>query len=135
MWINIIGSIPGLNGLDVLVFSYFLALFNKRTVQDPVKKLSKSLDRPRLIVMLCTSLVTSDKDTVISLAILNGIDFNVNERDEYLKVSSLIRKNEKNDNMNITEEKITQFQKNEEFILKNIYLAHSIDILEKKKLV
>ena len=59
----------------------------------------------------------SDKDTVISLAILNGIDFNVNERDEYLKVSSLIRKNEKNDNMNITEEKITQFQKNEEFIL------------------
>ena len=47
----------------------------------------------------------SDKDTVISLAILNGIDFNVNERDEYLKVSSLIRKNEKNDNMNITEEK------------------------------
>ena len=30
-------------------------------------------------------------DSVISLAILNGIDFDVNERDEYLRISSIIK--------------------------------------------
>ena len=34
-------------------------------------------------------------DSVISLAILNGIDFDVEERNEYLRVSTLIRKDEK----------------------------------------
>ena len=59
----------------------------------------------------------SDKDSVISLAILNGINFNVNERDEYLKLSSLIRKNEKIDQFELSKEKIDDFNKNEEFIL------------------
>ena len=35
-------------------------------------------------------------DSVISLAILNGIDFDVEERNEYLRVSSLMRKKAKN---------------------------------------
>ena len=59
----------------------------------------------------------SDKDSVISLAILNGINFNVNERDEYLKLSSLMRKNEKIDKFELSKEKIDDFNKNEEFIL------------------
>ncbi len=59
----------------------------------------------------------TDKDAVISLAILNGINFNVNERDEYLKISSSIRKNEKLDMINIDKKKIDEFQDNEEFLL------------------
>ena len=59
----------------------------------------------------------SDKDSVISLAILNGINFNVNERDEYLKLSSLMRKNEKIDKFELSKEKIDDFNNNEEFIL------------------
>jgi DNA gyrase subunit A len=56
----------------------------------------------------------TDKDAVISLAILNGINFNVNERDEYLKISSSLRKNEK---INIDKDKINEFKSNEEFLL------------------
>ena len=59
----------------------------------------------------------SDKDEVISLAILNGVNFNVNERDEYLKISSSFRKNEKIVSDVITDDKISKFTDNEEFIL------------------
>ena len=59
----------------------------------------------------------SEKDTVISLAILNGINFNVNERDEYLKISSAQRKNEKIDEINVSKDKINEFKDNEEFLL------------------
>ena len=59
----------------------------------------------------------SEKDAVISLAILNGINFNVNERDEYLKISSAQRKNEQINEINISEDKINEFKYNEEFIL------------------
>ncbi|MFL2661882.1 MAG: DNA gyrase subunit A [Alphaproteobacteria bacterium] len=59
----------------------------------------------------------TDKDAVISLAILNGINFNVNERDEYLKISSLLRKNEKIEKINIDKDKINEFKSNEEFLL------------------
>ena len=37
----------------------------------------------------------SNTDSIISLAILNGFDFVVEERDEYLKICSAERKNEK----------------------------------------
>ena len=56
-------------------------------------------------------------DSVISLAILNGIDFDVEERNEYLKVSSSIRKNEKFEMNSIGEEKFKILKENEEFIL------------------
>ena len=56
-------------------------------------------------------------DSVISLAILNGIDFDVEERNEYLRVSSLIRKNEKYDMSLLSEEKFNILKENEEFIL------------------
>ena len=59
----------------------------------------------------------TDKDAVISLAILNGINFNVIERDEYLKISSLLRKNEKIEKINIDKDKINEFKSNEEFLL------------------
>ncbi len=59
----------------------------------------------------------SEKDAVISLAILNGINFNVNERDEYLKISSAQRKNEKIDEINVSKDKINEFKDNEEFLL------------------
>ena len=59
----------------------------------------------------------SEKDTVISLAILNGINFNVNERDEYLKISSAQRKNEQIDEINVSKNKINDFKDNEEFLL------------------
>jgi DNA gyrase subunit A len=59
----------------------------------------------------------TDKDAVISLAILNGINFNVNERDEYLKISSSLRKNEKIEKINIDKDKINEFKSNEEFLL------------------
>jgi len=59
----------------------------------------------------------SEKDAVISLAILNGINFNVNERDEYLKISSASRKNEKIAKINIAKDKINEFKDNEEFLL------------------
>ncbi len=59
----------------------------------------------------------SEKDAVISLAILNGINFNVNERDEYLKISSAQRKNEQINEINISEDKINEFKYNEEFLL------------------
>ena len=51
------------------------------------------------------------------MAILNGIDFDVEERNEYLRVSSLIRKNEKYDMSLLSEEKFNILKKNEEFIL------------------
>ena len=56
-------------------------------------------------------------DSVISLAILNGIDFDVNERDEYLRISSLIRRNEKVENNELDESKLSNLKSNEEFIL------------------
>ena len=56
-------------------------------------------------------------DSVISLAILNGIDFDVEERNEYLRVSSLIRKNEKYDMSLLSQEKFNILKENEEFIL------------------
>ena len=59
----------------------------------------------------------SEKDAVISLAILNGINFNVNERDEYLKISSAQRKNEEIDEINVSKDKINEFKDNEEFLL------------------
>ena len=59
----------------------------------------------------------SKGDTVISLAILNGIDFDVTERDEYLRISTLMRKNEKIENNNLNDEKFKNLQENEEFIL------------------
>ena len=56
-------------------------------------------------------------DSVISLAILNGIDFDVEERNEYLRVSSLIRKKEKYEMSLLSEEKFNILKENEEFIL------------------
>ena len=56
-------------------------------------------------------------DSVISLAILNGIDFDVEERNEYLRVCSLIRKEEKYDMSLLSEEKFSILKDNEEFIL------------------
>ncbi len=56
-------------------------------------------------------------DHVISLAILNGFDFVVEERDEYLKISSAVRKNEKFEKIILDEEKINLLKSNEEFIL------------------
>ena len=59
----------------------------------------------------------SEKDAVISLAILNGINFNVNERDEYLKISSAQRKNEQINEINVSKDKTNEFKDNEEFLL------------------
>ena len=59
----------------------------------------------------------SKGDTVISLAILNGIDFDVSERDEYLRINTLMRKNEKIENNNLNDEKFKNLKENEEFIL------------------
>ncbi len=59
----------------------------------------------------------SKGDTVISLAILNGIDFDVTERDEYLRISALMRKNEKIENKNLENAKFESLKENEEFIL------------------
>ncbi len=56
-------------------------------------------------------------DSVISLAILNGIDFDVNERDEYLRISLSLRKKEKIENNTLAEDKFKTLQQNEEFIL------------------
>ena len=56
-------------------------------------------------------------DSVISLAILNGIDFDVEERNEYLKVSTLIRKDEKYEMKLLSDEKFKILKENEEFIL------------------
>ena len=56
-------------------------------------------------------------DSVISLAILNGIDFDVEERNEYLKVSTLIRKGEKYEMKLLSDEKFKILKENEEFIL------------------
>ena len=59
----------------------------------------------------------SKNDSVISLAILNGIDFDVEERNEYLKVSTLIRKDEKYEMKLLSDEKFKILKENEEFIL------------------
>ena len=59
----------------------------------------------------------SKGDSVISLAILNGVDFDVNERDEYLKISSSLRKNENLSSQSNDNEKFSNFSSNEEFIL------------------
>jgi len=56
-------------------------------------------------------------DSVISLAILNGIDFDVEERNEYLRVSTLIRKDEKYEMKLLSDEKFKILKENEEFIL------------------
>jgi len=56
-------------------------------------------------------------DSVISLTILNGIDFDVEERNEYLKVSTLIRKGEKFEMKLLSDEKFKILKENEEFIL------------------
>ena len=59
----------------------------------------------------------SKGDNVISLAILNGIDFDVSERDEYLRISSLERKKEKIENNTLDNKKLEDLRFNEEFIL------------------
>ena len=59
----------------------------------------------------------STNDSVISLAILNGFDFDVEERDQYLKICTAIRKNESFDKSKLSEDKIKLLKENEEFIL------------------
>ena len=59
----------------------------------------------------------SKDDSVISLAILRNIKFEVEERDKYLKISSLIKKGEKVPNPEIDDDIIEKFKDNEEFIL------------------
>ncbi len=59
----------------------------------------------------------SRNDTVISLAILNGFDFDVEERDEYLKVCSANRKNENLEMKILDDQKFNLLKSNEEFIL------------------
>ena len=56
-------------------------------------------------------------DSVISLAILNGIDFDVTERDEYLRISTLARKNEKIVGKSLDDDKFQTLKSNEDFIL------------------
>ena len=56
-------------------------------------------------------------DNVISLAILKSITFDVDERDNYLKISNLIRKNENYDKNLLNESKLEDFKDKEEFIL------------------
>ncbi len=56
-------------------------------------------------------------DSVISLAILNGIDFDVEERNEYLKISNSLRKEEKIEMDLLSQDKYEILQENEEFIL------------------
>lgn len=58
-----------------------------------------------------------NNDSVISLAILKDILFDVEERDNYLKISSLIRKNEKYDKEILKQEKLNALTDSEEFIL------------------
>jgi len=59
----------------------------------------------------------SDKDTVISLAILNNVDFGVDDRNEYLKISTMKRKDENNKVESFDEGKFKIFEESEEFIL------------------
>ncbi len=59
----------------------------------------------------------SNEDSIISLAILNGFDFVVEERDEYLKICSAERKNEKFQREILDEKKFSLLKENEEFIL------------------
>ena len=59
----------------------------------------------------------SNTDSIISLAILNGFDFVVEERDEYLKICSAERKNEKFQREILDEKKFSLLKENEEFIL------------------
>ncbi len=59
----------------------------------------------------------SKGDNVISLAILNGIDFDVTERDEYLRISNSERKNEEIENNTLDKKKLENLKLNEEFIL------------------
>ena len=56
-------------------------------------------------------------DSVISLAILNDITFDVQERDNYLKVSNQIRRKEEYDNKLVPKDKLDILKENEEFIL------------------
>ena len=56
-------------------------------------------------------------DSVISLAILENVNFDIEARDTYLKTSSAERKNEVLKNNNFDEEKFTMFRDKEEFIL------------------
>ena len=59
----------------------------------------------------------SNEDSIISLAILNGFDFVVEERDEYLKICSAERKNDKLEREILDENKFSLLKENEEFIL------------------
>ena len=56
-------------------------------------------------------------DEVISIAILKQISFDVQQRDNYLKISSLLRKNEKNEDIQLEKNEYEDLKTNEEFIL------------------
>ncbi len=58
-----------------------------------------------------------DNDKVISLAILENVDFDVEARDKYLKYSTAERKNEITSDLEIEKEKIDMLKNKEEFIL------------------
>ncbi len=58
-----------------------------------------------------------NNDTVISLAILGNVDFDVEDRDTYLRTSSAERKKEDSKGENFDKEKFTMFKDKEEFIL------------------
>jgi len=58
-----------------------------------------------------------NNDTVISLAILGNVDFDVEDRDTYLRTSSAERKKEESKGENFDKEKFTMFKDKEEFIL------------------
>ena len=56
-------------------------------------------------------------DSVISLAILRDFKFEVDERDIYLKASNQLRKDEKPDDIMLSDQKFSLMKENEEFIL------------------
>ena len=56
-------------------------------------------------------------DEVISLAILKEISFDIQQRDNYLKMSNSLRKNEKSDDIKIEPNEYEDLKVNEEFIL------------------
>ena len=56
-------------------------------------------------------------DEVISIAILKEISFDIQERDDYLKLSNSLRKNDSKDIKEIDSKKFEDLKNNEEFIL------------------
>ncbi len=93
----------------------FLATHQGKCIRFPVTNIRVFASRNSMGVR---GIKLSNKDRIISMSILQGSKFTIEERDEYLKKSRALRSEDSDvPTVNLTEERFDEMQANEQFLL------------------